>query len=78
MIAAVALIGSLPRRRGSPCVRLRPAGPSPFFAAHRERFLSKLPAGSIAVIHATGLALREHMASHYDTIAVPGPVQAGK
>ncbi|HEY6928591.1 MAG TPA: aminopeptidase P N-terminal domain-containing protein [Thermoanaerobaculia bacterium] len=53
MIAAVALLGlvladAAPLASGS----APPAIPPSFFAAHRERFLAKLPAGSIAVFHA--------------------------
>jgi len=55
MIAAVALIGLLlagaaplaPASASAP-----PSIPPSFFQTHRERFLAKLPAGSIAVFHA--------------------------
>ena len=53
MIAAVALI-SLVLADAAPLTSASapPAIPPSFFAAHRERFLAKLPAGSIAVFHA--------------------------
>ncbi|HEY6051731.1 MAG TPA: aminopeptidase P N-terminal domain-containing protein, partial [Thermoanaerobaculia bacterium] len=55
MIAAAALLGlalagAAPLTSGS--VSAPPAIPPSFFAAHRDRFLAKLPAGSIAVFHA--------------------------
>ncbi|HTO75798.1 MAG TPA: aminopeptidase P N-terminal domain-containing protein [Thermoanaerobaculia bacterium] len=49
MIAAVALLG-LALADAPPSAP--PSVPPSFFAAHRERFLAKLPAGSIAVLHA--------------------------
>ena len=51
MIAAVALIG-LALANAAPLASAPPAIPPSFFATHRERFLAKLPAGSIAVFHA--------------------------
>src|ERR1700674_2579075 len=51
MIAAVALIG-LVLANAAPLVAAPPAIPPSFFGTHRERFLAKLPAGSIAVFHA--------------------------
>src|SRR5262245_27120144 len=53
MIAAVALLGLL-LADAAPLAPASapPAIPSSFFAAHRERFLARLPAGSIAVFHA--------------------------
>src|SRR5437763_13302036 len=57
MIAAAALIGLLlanaaPNASASASASAPPATPPAFFATHRERFLAKLPAGSIAVFHA--------------------------
>ena len=57
MFAAVALIGLVladagPLASASASASAPPATPPSFFAAHRERFLAKLPAGSIAVFHA--------------------------
>ena len=55
MIAAVALIGLVladAAPLASASASAPPAFPPAFFAAHRERFLAKLPAGSIAVFHA--------------------------
>ena len=55
MIAALALIGLLLADAAPPAsasASAPPAIPSSFFAAHRERFVAKLPAGSIAVFHA--------------------------
>ena len=55
MIAAVALIGLVLADAGplvSASASAPPAIPSSFFGTHRERFLAKLPAGSIAVFHA--------------------------
>ena len=49
MIAAVALLG-LALADTTPSAP--PSIPPSFFAAHREKFLAKLPAGSIAVLHA--------------------------
>jgi len=54
MLAAAALIGLVLADAAPPAsasVSTPPAIPSSFFAAHRERFLAKLPAGSIAVLH---------------------------
>ncbi|MEO8432779.1 MAG: aminopeptidase P N-terminal domain-containing protein, partial [Acidobacteriota bacterium] len=51
MIAAVALIG-LVLADAAPIASAPPAIPASSFAAHRDRFLAKLPAGSIAVFHA--------------------------
>jgi Xaa-Pro aminopeptidase len=53
MIAAVALIGlALANPAPVASASAPPAIPGSFFAAHREKFLAKLPAGSIAVLHA--------------------------
>ena len=53
MIAAAALIG-LALANAAPAASASgpPAVPPGFFAAHREKLLAKLPAGSIAVLHA--------------------------
>ncbi len=51
MIIAVALIG-LVLADAAPPASAPPAVPPAFFGTHRERFLGKLPAGSIAVFHA--------------------------
>jgi Xaa-Pro aminopeptidase len=49
MMLAASVLSSLLAAAGAPPV------PSPaFFEAHREKFLAKLPAGSIAVLHAAG------------------------
>ena len=50
MIAVVALLGLALADVAPPAAP--PSIPPSFFAAHRERFLAKLPAGSIAVFHA--------------------------
>src|SRR4030095_7108372 len=49
MIAAVALIGLV---LADAIPSAPPVIPGSFFAANRERFLAKLPPGSIAVFHA--------------------------
>ena len=53
MFAAAALLGLVLADAAPPALPSAPPSiPPSFFASHRERFLAKLPAGAIAVLHA--------------------------
>ena len=52
MIAAFALSGLILAGAAPSAPSAPPTVPASFFAANRKRFLAKLPAGSIAVLHA--------------------------